>query len=76
MIDILDSTFSYIVDSLLYNCSIRGVKMVAYEKFRNPQTQAVYWKQGRTKDEVTLAIKLLQKDKAFYLIDCIESAEH
>ena len=49
--------------------------MIPYEKLRSPQIQAQFWAQGRTVSEIQTEIKKLEKEKAFFLGECLENAE-
>ncbi len=48
--------------------------MVPYEKLRTPQIQAEYWVQGRTKNDIAKKISELKDKMAYFLAECIESA--
>ena len=74
MIDALDKEFNILVNKLLVSCSLRGVIMSPYEKLRSPQTQAIYWKQGREEDEILNAINYLRNENAFFLSACLLEA--
>lgn len=75
MIDVLDSEFNDIVKSLLKNCLEKGIHMEPYEKLRSPYVQAIYWKQGRSKQEIKKTLKFLSNEKAHFLLNCIEEAK-
>lgn len=68
--------FIILVERLLDNCKERGILMMPYEMIRPPADQARYWKQGRTSEEVSLAIDRLLSEGASFLAQCLADAGH
>jgi peptidoglycan LD-endopeptidase CwlK len=68
----IDPGFRNTMDLLVKNCATKGVVIVPYYGLRTLEEQAKFWRQSRTKDEVTSAITMLRKEGANFIADAME----
>jgi hypothetical protein len=72
-LNLLVTDFKGITEELLHRCSENGIEMRPTEGLRTPFTQAIYWRQSRTREEIQKKVAQLKKNRAHFLADCIES---
>jgi len=68
----LNKEFRKDVDLLLTYCSSQHITMVPFCTLRSVQEQAVLWRQSRRIQVIEKTIKLLEKQKAYYLAQVLE----
>jgi peptidoglycan LD-endopeptidase CwlK len=69
----LTAGFSQPMQTLLDNCAQRNVIMRPYFTLRDPFTQAKFWRQSRTSEEVLKKIADLKNAGANFLAFCLDS---
>jgi len=60
--------------ALVANCAKRGVTLITYETLRTPQTQAAYYRRGRTITQISQAVDKLEAAGAHWLAKILEDA--
>lgn len=65
--------FTVKVQELLENCAQRGVIMRPYFTIRDPFTQAKFWRQSRSTEEIRQKIGELKREGADFLAYCLET---
>jgi len=69
----LDPTFAAACKKLLDRCSQKGVDMRPNEGVRDIRTQAKYWRQSRSIEQIRDAIAMLRQQGANHIADTLDS---
>ena len=72
-LNLLKPEFKAKVDELLQKCNAKGIIMRPNEGLRDPFTQAKYWRQSRSSQQIAAKIADLKAQGAPFLAFCIES---
>jgi peptidoglycan L-alanyl-D-glutamate endopeptidase CwlK len=71
-LELLNKEFRKEVEILLLHCKEQHIKLVVYYSFRSVQEQARLWRQSRRIQVIENTIRLLEKQKAYYLAQVLE----
>lgn len=69
----LDPDFRDKLKAVAQGVQQRGFRIVAYDGLRDPWTQAIYWRQSRTRDQVVAKIEFLREKGAPFIAEILES---
>ncbi|SHG98687.1 D-alanyl-D-alanine carboxypeptidase [Kaistia soli DSM 19436] len=77
-LSLLNPGFGALCKTLLETCSQHGAEMRPNEGVRDPWQQARYWRQSRSKEEITAAIARLNNSGANYIAEILDEvgAQH
>ena len=72
-LNLLIPEFRAMADIVLHACETQGITMRPNEGSRDPFTQAKYWRQSRSREEITKKIAELQTKGCAFLAHCLDS---